>query len=392
MRRSTDRMLATHIGSLPRPAGLLDLMSRLHRQREAVDSAELAAAVRASVSEVVRRQVDAQISVVNDGEQSKWAYMSYFGERMQGFELLPAADAETVQRSLEAEWLDFPTYFDDRRAQRDTFTRANDRWVCTGPIAYGDGTVLATDIANLKAAAPAAGADDLFMSAISPGMVRNTANSFYADEDSFLEALAEALRVEYEAIASAGITLQIDSPDLGIGPRGRQQPMEDYRRRIAGNIELLNFATRTIDPDCMRMHVCWGADEAPHHLDVPLAETLDLLLEARPAGLTVVAANGRHEFEWRVWRETKLPDGKVLIPGVIDSTTNIIEHPETVCDRIERFASVVGRENLIAGVDCGMASVASMQQVDAEVAWAKLASLGKGARRATETLYGTDAA
>jgi 5-methyltetrahydropteroyltriglutamate--homocysteine methyltransferase len=244
------------------------------------------------------------------------------------------------------------------------------------------------DIANLKSAAEGVEVSDLFMTAISPGMVWTTENEYYPDEDSYRHAICDVLAQEYARIASAGIVVQIDCPDLGIPLRMTPgMSLADCRTAMAANIEGLNYATRHVDADMVRIHVCYGADEAPHHRDPELADIVDLLLTARPNGLTLVGANGRHDHEWKVWNEVKVPEGKVIMPGVIDSTTNIIEHPDLVADRIIRFASIIGRENLIAGVDCGLATITGVDQVDPEIAWAKLASLGEGARRATAALW-----
>ncbi len=219
------------------------------------------------------------------------------------------------------------------------------------------------------------------MTALSPAMVAMTPNRHYADDDAYHDAVSDAMKQEYERIAAAGIVVQIDSPDLGVVARSRTDVgVEDHRRRAARNIAMINRATRDIDPDLVRVHVCWGADEAPHHRDTPLEHIVDVLLTLRPNGLTIVGANGRHEYEWEVWRDVDVPEGKVIIPGVIDSTTNIIEHPRTVAGRIQRYASVLGPERVIAGVDCGFASIATMDQVDPAIVWAKLASLGEGAR------------
>jgi 5-methyltetrahydropteroyltriglutamate--homocysteine methyltransferase len=221
------------------------------------------------------------------------------------------------------------------------------------------------------------------MTALSPAMVWRTPNRFYESAESYHLAVCDAMKHEYERITGAGIVLQIDSPDLGLVARSNPAAtVEDHRRQAAYNIELLNYATRDIDPDMVRVHVCWGADEAPHHHDTPLEHIVDVLLGLRPNGLTIVGANGRHEYEWEVWRDVRLPDDKVVIPGVIDSTTNIIEHPRTVAGRINRYVSVLGREHVIAGVDCGFATIATMAQVDPRIVWAKLAALSEGAQLA----------
>jgi 5-methyltetrahydropteroyltriglutamate--homocysteine methyltransferase len=285
-----------------------------------------------------------------------------------------------------AEAADFPGYFSHwpylsgRRGMR--------RAVCTGPITYIGEEAVQRDIAWLQKAVGDRPVEEVFLTAISPAtVVRGLPNEYYASDEEFEVAVADALSVEYKAIAAAGILLQIDCPDFGVTARYSGTSSAQHRIQVACNVELLNHATRDIDPEQMRFHVCWGADEAPHHRDIPLGNMVDLLLQARPQGMTLVGANGRHEWEWQVWQDTALPDGKVIVAGVIDSTTNIIEHPETVAERILRYAGVLGPENVIAGVDCGLDTVAGVHQVDPDIAWAKLASLSQGARLASERLW-----
>jgi 5-methyltetrahydropteroyltriglutamate--homocysteine methyltransferase len=391
MKRSTDRMLSSHIGSLPRTPEALAVLATRNRGEDVADDV-FEATIAAAVADTVRQQAQAGITVVNDGEQSKWAYMAYVSDRLEGFELRALArDLAAARVALAAEAADFPAHYEHwSYGAGSASLRVH---VCTGPVSYRAMDEVDRDIANLKAAAEAAGqsgVSDLFMTAISPGMVwSQTPNEYYPDDDSYRHAICDVLAEEYARIASAGIVVQIDCPDLGIPLRaGPGMSLADYRAVLRRNIEGLNYATRNIDPDMMRIHVCYGADEAPHHRDPELADIVDLLLTARPHGLTLVGANGRHEHEWKVWDGVELPEGKVIMPGVIDSTTNIIEHPDLVADRIIRYAEVLGRENLIAGVDCGLATISGVDQVDPEIAWAKLASLGEGARRATVALWG----
>jgi 5-methyltetrahydropteroyltriglutamate--homocysteine methyltransferase len=379
MRRSIDRILTTHCGSLPRPPRVLELVEALDQGRP-FDAVELDAAVREATAEAVRRQLRAGLDVVNDGEQSKFSFSSYFHVRLDGF----TTTVVEAPATPAAETADFPEFY----ARRWPFARTRTRSVCTGPIAYTGRDAVERDIANLKAAAGPAGAAELFMSAISPGTIlSSTPNEHYATDDEYHEALCDALRVEYEAIADAGIVLQLDCPDLGRTPRLQEISIEQHRRLVARNVELIDYATRTIPPERVRFHVCWGADEAPHHRDPPLADLADLLVRARPQGMTIAAANGRHEHEWRVWEDVQLPEDKILIPGVVDSTTNIVEHPETVAERIGRFAGVLGRERVIAGVDCGLDTVGGVVQVDPAIAYAKLAALSAGAALASERLW-----
>jgi len=295
---------------------------------------------------------------------------------------------------IAAEAEDYPEFYEERwptavgnRAMQQTGAPPMVR-VCTEAISYVDTGALQQDIEHLRSAAELAGATEAFMSSSPPGGMGQAygQNEFYATQDEFEEAICDALRLEYEAIVDAGFVLQLDC-NWGVLSRIGPNSIEEVRRMIGHSIERMNYATRNIDPDAMRIHLCWGADEAPHHKDLPLSAIVDVMFTARPNGLGVVASNGRHEWEWELWKDTKLPDGKVLIPGVIDSTTNIIEHPETVAGRIQRFADLVGRENIIAGVDCGFATVATSTQVFPRIAWAKLAALGEGARLASSRLY-----
>jgi 5-methyltetrahydropteroyltriglutamate--homocysteine methyltransferase len=255
-------------------------------------------------------------------------------------------------------------------------------------VTYAGLEAVERELARLTRAGAAVQGRELFMTAISPGtLVRITPNEYYPSIEEFEEAIADAMKVEFEAIVGAGVLLQVDCPDFGVYPRTMGTTTEEHRQQVRRNVELLNHATREISPEQMRFHVCWGADEAPHHRDIPLRDMLDLLLQARPQGMTIVGANGRHEWEWQVWRDFDVPDGKVIIPGMIDSTTNIIEHPETVAARLVNYASVLGKENVIAGVDCGLDTVAGVHQVDPEIAWAKLGSLVEGARIASQRLW-----
>lgn len=378
-------MLTTHIGSLPRAGSLLDVLGARNAGRR-VDPGDFDAAVASAVGEVVAKQLAAGLSVVNDGEQSKFAYLSYHLDRLSGFEVVKThtrEEAATRPQGSPAERADFPEFFERWKWATDLGLR---EFACTGPIRYADVTAVDRDIEHSLVAAERAGAEELFMTALSPAMVWTmTPNRYYPDDASYHRAICDAMKTEYERITGAGIVLQIDSPDLGVVARSRPgTSVEDHRRQAAYNIGMLNHATRDIDPDRVRVHVCWGADEAPHHHDTPLESIVDVLLQLRPNGLTIVGANGRHEYEWEVWRDVDLPADKVIIPGVIDSTTNIIEHPRTVAGRINRYASVLGREHVIAGVDCGFATIATMAQVDPKIVWAKLAALGAGARLADE--------
>jgi 5-methyltetrahydropteroyltriglutamate--homocysteine methyltransferase len=347
---------------------------------EPIDQEPFDAAVRASVEEVTRRQLEAGLDIINDGESSKATYRGYVTDRLSGFGPVDTMPLETTTSAAGggvAEESDFPEYF-AKREQLDEFVRRRGaaprgRVCCTGPVAWKDFSAVEKDIANLKQAVASAGAEEVFMSAVAPPNVCGMfPNLHYANDEQYLEAVCEGMRREYEAIVDAGFVLQLDYPGL--------------TRGIARDIEAIDFATRNIPPDRMRIHVCWGSDERPHHLDPELKTFVTVALQARAAGLTIVAANGRHEHEWKVWRDVKLPEGKIIIPGVVDSTTNIIEHPETVAERIVRFVEVLGADHVVAGVDCGFQTTVGRDQVDPNVAWAKLRALSEGARLASANL------
>jgi 5-methyltetrahydropteroyltriglutamate--homocysteine methyltransferase len=378
MQTSSERILTTHTGSLPRPGTLTDRF----------DDGE----VRAAVEDTVRRQRAAGIDIVNDGEVGKPSYATYVTERMTGFEGEPATRTWT---SKEVE--DFPEYYERMRAQFGGVATPP----CTGPVAYTPAGLekLATDIANLKAATgftngTAGSGDDVFMSSASPGIIAGYMpdNQYYASTEEYIFALADAMKPEYDAIVAAGLVLQLDCPDLPSSETSLDDATEDevaaFRKQVAMRLEALDHALRDIPPDRMRVHLCWGNGEGPHHTDVPLARFVDLVLAARPAAISFEGANPRHEHEWALWEDVKLPDGKVIIPGVLDSTTNFIEHPELVAQRLVRYADVVGKDNVIAGTDCGFATIAGMHTVDPRVTWAKLAAMAEGARLASGRLWG----
>jgi 5-methyltetrahydropteroyltriglutamate--homocysteine methyltransferase len=372
MRTSTDRILATHTGSLPRPAGF-----------ERSDPEAVRAAVRATV----RNQLDAGIDVVNDGEVSKPNYATYVAERLSGFDGEPVPLA---MRGLDA----FPE-FAQRMFGDPDLAAVMTNPSCNGPVAYVDATKVEADIANLQAAvAEAPGATEVFLSAASPGVVEMfMPNRHYPSTEDYLVALGDAMKQEYDAIAAAGLVLQLDCPDLAASwALGPEKSLEEFRRVVAQRLEVLDHATRDIPPEQLRLHLCWGNYEGPHHTDIPLADIIDLVLAARPTAVSFEAANPRHEHEWKVFEDVRLPEGKVLVPGVLDSTTNYIEHPELVAQRILRFADVVGRENVLAGSDCGFATFAAFVPVDPRITWAKLAAMAEGARLASEQLWRTTSA
>ncbi len=376
MQTSSERILTTHTGSLPRPASLTDRF----------DGAEVLAAV----EETVRRQRAAGIDIVNDGEVSKPSYATYVTERLTGFEGEPAA-RKWRGRAVE----DFPEYYERLRAQHGEGVATPP---CTGPVAYTGRAKLEADIANLKAATgfaagAAASGDDVFMSAASPGIIAlyMPDNQHYASTEEYIFALAEAMKEEYDAIVAAGLILQLDCPDLPAADDSLDgapaADVAEFRRRVAMRLAAVDHATRDIPPDRMRMHLCWGNGEGPHHTDVPLARFIDLVLAARPGAVSFEGANPRHEHEWAVFEDVKLPEGKVIIPGVLDSTTNFIEHPELVAQRLVRYADVVGKASVIAGTDCGFATIAGLHTVDPRITWAKLTAMSEGARLASARLW-----
>jgi 5-methyltetrahydropteroyltriglutamate--homocysteine methyltransferase len=337
--------------------------------------------VRTAVAEVVQKQAEAGIDILNDGELSKPGYSTYVKDRLTGF------GGPSRVTTVQAEARDFPEYTERRVVGGGAVIQ---RPACNGPIAWKDFAAVQTDIDNLKAAAQSVRAEEVFMSAASPGVIAIfLPNDYYPGPEQYLEALAGVMKAEYDAITRAGFQLQLDCPDLAMSRHLRYGDLstEEFRKIVAMHVEVLNAATRDIPADQMRLHLCWGNYEGPHHLDVPLRDIIDIVLTARPAAISFEGANPRHEHEWKIWQEVKLPPDKVIVPGVIDSTTNFIEHPELVADRLVRYAGVVGKENVIAGTDCGFGTFATSNTVDARIAWAKLAAMAEGARIATKALW-----
>jgi 5-methyltetrahydropteroyltriglutamate--homocysteine methyltransferase len=378
MRHSDDRILVTHTGSLPRPEPLLSLMVAKERG-ELAERAPFDEAVRDAVAGAVRRQTETGIDVVNDGEMGRVDYTVYVAERLEGFDGKSAA-----LRNPDMD--EFPEWAEILRRMSSPFGR---RPACTGPVGWRDFGAVERDLATLRESADAAGAEEVFLTAASPGQIaRFLENQHYASHEEYVFALAEVMRREYEAIVEAGFLLQLDCPDLALGRHQQfgDRALDDFRSIAQQHVEALNHATREIAPDRMRMHICWGSTEGPHHRDLPMEEIADLLLTARPQALAFPAANGRHEHEWRVWQGRDVGE-KLLIVGAIDTTSNIIEHPRVVADRLVRFAEVVGPEHVLAGTDCGLGTFAGRVQVVDEIAWRKLDSLVEGARLASADLF-----
>jgi 5-methyltetrahydropteroyltriglutamate--homocysteine methyltransferase len=380
MKRSVDRFLTTHTGSLPRPDDLIRMMFA-REEGVPVERAALAARIHSAVVEVVRKQADAGIAVVSDGELSKPSYATYIKDRLAGF---GGASHPLLYRDL----VDFPemakrVFGDPGRSRRKTPA-------CTGPISVRDPGAAQVDVDNLKSALGSIKAEDGFMSAASPGVITLFfRDDHYGSHEAYLFAVADAMRHEYETVARAGFILQLDCPDLAMGRHIQfaALSLEEFRTMARLHVEALNHAVANIPPEQLRLHLCWGNYEGPHHYDVPLADLLDIVFTARPLGISFEAANPRHAHEWKVFEHVKLPKDKVLIPGVLDSTTNFIEHPELVAERIGRYARLVGRENVIAGTDCGFGTWVGQAAVDPDVVWAKLASLAEGARLASREFW-----
>jgi 5-methyltetrahydropteroyltriglutamate--homocysteine methyltransferase len=375
-----NRFLTTHTGSLPRPD---DLIRTMFAKEEGVpvDRAALAAQIREAVAEVVKKQVEAGVDFVNDGEMSKPSYATYVKDRLTGF----GGSSNTF---VYGDLADFPrlaqrVFGDPGRSRRRTPA-------CTGPIAVGDPAAPLADIENLQAALAGTRAAGSFLSAASPGVISLFfRNEHYPSQEAYLFAIADAMRAEYEAIAKAGIIVQIDCPDLAMGRHIQYADLslDQFRKRAGLHVAALNHALSAVPPEGARLHLCWGNYEGPHHHDVPIADIIDIVFTARPATISFEAANPRHAHEWTLFEEVKLPEGKTIIPGVIESKSNFIEHPDLVAQRIARYANLVGRDNVIAGSDCGFGTWVGQAAVDPDVVWAKLAAVAEGARRATKQFW-----
>jgi 5-methyltetrahydropteroyltriglutamate--homocysteine methyltransferase len=380
---SAGRILTTHSGSLPRPAQFLPLVLAQEADQGG-DDAQYEGAVRAAVAETVRRQAEVGVDVLNDGEVSKPSYATYVKDRLTGF------GGEGSLESVAAAVMgleEFPD-FAEKQAQMLGFA-ANVRFTtCDGPVAYTGQQAVQADIDNLRAATKAVPSAGVFMSAASPGVIAVfSPNRYYASQEEYLGALSEAMREEYEAIHQAGFVLQLDCPDLAMTAPGAGS-LENFRRQMELSVEAINNALVNIPAEATRIHICWGNGEMPRTTDVELKDIIDIILKAKPAGLMLMASNGRHAHEWKVFQDTKLPDGKYVIPGVLDSTTNVVEHPEVVADRLVQYANVVGRDNVMAGTDCGFGTIAGQDTVVPTVTWAKFRAQAEGARIASKHLWG----
>jgi 5-methyltetrahydropteroyltriglutamate--homocysteine methyltransferase len=372
------RILTTHVGSLPRPQEVVDVVFAEDRGEE-VDRAHYDQVIRDAVSDRVQHQVDAGIDLVSDGEMSKIGYATYIRHRLSGFEV------GDVPRATPADLDAFPR-FRDRLAKEGGSARYL-RPICRGPITYEHPEPLERDLANLKAAIDGQDVAGAFMNAPSPGVIALfQPNEYYDTIDDYLSAIGEAMKSEYEAIVAAGVQLQIDAPDLAMGRHimYRDRSDEEFVASAARHIEAINHALRDVPADRVRLHVCWGNYEGPHHLDIGLEKIVDVVLRAKPATLLFEAANPRHAHDWATWREAKIPEDKVLAPGVLDSTTNYIEHPELVAQRLAAYVEIVGADRVIAGTDCGFGTWAGFGAIDPDICWAKMQSLARGAQIAGE--------
>ncbi len=381
MLHSTDRILTTHVGSLPRGQAVVDQLFA-QDQGQGYDPARFDALMTKAVADVVAAQVAVGVDVVSDGEMSKISYATYIRHRLTGFEI------GEMPRTVPADLDDFPDY--KERLAKLGATPKYHRPICRGEIRVKDLASLHKDIANLKAAAAMPGVTEAFMNAASPGVIAVfQPNQYYKTQEAYIEALSEAMREEYETIVNAGLILQIDSPDLAMGRHIRFRDVDDaeFLRNANLQVEALNNALRNVPADRVRMHICWGNYEGPHTHDIDLAKIMPVILKSKPQAYLFEASNPRHAHEWVVWAGTQIPEDKILIPGVIDSVTNFVEHPELVAERICRFANIVGRDRVMAGTDCGFGTFAGFGAIHPPIAYAKLRSLSEGAAIATKRLW-----
>jgi 5-methyltetrahydropteroyltriglutamate--homocysteine methyltransferase len=388
MKRSTDRILTTHVGSLIRPEPLQQFL-RLKQTGRPFDQAAYDQCLTDSVADIVRRQAEAGVDVVSDGEFGKSiSWSQYVLERLSGFERRPIRDgADPFARGADRER--FPEFYAELDAHDGRATTSDS--VCVGPIAYTGQAELKRDIDNFRAALHGVAVEDAFLPVAAPtSVIPDRKNEYYKSDEDCLAAIAEAMRSEYRMIVDAGFVLQLDDARAAVTYDRMVPPasFDDYRNWVARHVEVLNHAIAGISEEKMRYHVCWGSWPGPHVSDVPLRDIVDLILKVRVGAYVIEGANPRHEHEWKVWRDVKLPDGKMLIAGVISHATNIVEHPELVAERIVRLARVLGRENVMAGTDCGFAQGPFHRRVHPSIMWAKLAALVEGAKLASEELWG----
>jgi len=381
MKRSESRILTTHTGSLPRSPELQELLrSRLDPKEGEVE--EYRTGVDEGVADVVARQAKIGVDVINDGEQGRVQYATYVKDRLTGF------DGEQILRARpRKDMLDFPEF----AAQSGVSSSATIPWpACTGPIEWKDRGAVQRDIQRLKAASSGVNAEEVFMTAASPGVIANFLhNEHYASDEAYLYALADVMKDDYKTIVDSGLLLQIDCPDLAMTRITEFSHLseEEFIKIVEMHVEVLQYALAGLPADRMRMHLCWGNTEGPHHYDIPLRDIVNIVLKVPVGAMSFEGANPRHAHEWKVWQDVKLPENKVIIPGVLDTTTNFIEHPDLIAQRIARYASVVGKENMMVGSDCGFGTSAWGRRVESRIAWAKLAAMVEGARLASQELW-----
>jgi len=390
MQYSTERILTTHTGSLPRPPDLAEMVISAS-VGESIDERAFASRLEEAVRDVVRQQVEAGIDVVSDGEFSKPSFASYVAMRIEGF------GGQNPEPRIFTDFEAFPNWAAQAFGSVGSNPRAPvvQRPMCCGPLSYRDRAGLQRDITNLKSAATDSGAVEAFMPAASLGIIAEImVNRYYDSERAYLYALADAMKAEYSAIAESGLVVQVDAPDAAMGKSSqfRHASIQEFRNALGERVEALNHALADIPEEQIRFHVCWGNMATPHVGDVPLRDIVDLVLRVRAGAYSIEASNPRHAHEWSVWQDVKLPEGRILIPGVIDSTSNYVEHPELVAQRLVQYAKLVGRENVIAGTDCGFSQGWNMIRVHPEVQWAKLHALAEGAKLASQDLFGRKAA
>ncbi len=380
-----SKIQTTHVGSMPRPQEVVDMLfAEDQGTLTAEQRPEYDAIMARNVADIVQKQTNAGVDIPSDGEMSKISYATYIRHRLTGFEISDTPPPRATPKDLD----DYPEYRD--RLAKGGGTPKYHRPVCVGPVTVKDMTPVEKDIANMKAAMAAAGSDQGFMNAASPGVIAVfQPNEYYKSHESFLEALAEVMKVEFEMIHAAGLTLQVDCPDLAMGRhiKFRDDSDEEFIRNAEMQVEALNHALQNIPAEDVRMHLCWGNYEGPHNHDIPLQKIMDTVFKINCQGLQFEASNPRHAHEWEVWAAAEIPEDKVLIPGVIDTTTNFVEHPELVAQRIMNFTNIVGRDRVIAGTDCGFGTFAGFGAIHPSICWAKLEALSQGAEIATNKLW-----
>ena len=383
MKRSTERILVTHAGTLPRAADLME-MNLAKNEGKSYDHDAYSKRLQSAVNEVVLKQVECGIDVVNDGEQAKSNFSRYTRERLSGFVERQADPAYRPTSIFARDAVDFPEYFN--RGGRTSIGHHARVFYCTEPIKYIGHEAVKSDIAHFKNALKAVQVEGAFLPAVAPGTMEHwMKNEYYPDEETYLFAIADAMHEEYRAIVEAGFILQIDDPDLADAWQMQSQmSLTEYRKYAEARIDALNHGLRDLPVDRVRFHMCWGSYHGPHRYDIPLRDIVDLILKVRAGAYSIEASNPCHEHEWRVWQETKLPDGKILIPGVAGHYSDFIEHPQAIADRLVNFAKIVGRENVIAGTDCGIGTRVGHPKI----AWAKFAAMAEGARLASKQLWG----